>query len=343
MSDLLVDYGLFLAKAATVLAALWVLSALIGAAARRDRGREGIEVRHLNRKYRDMILTLQAHVLPRRLFKKGRRAERRSRRLRRRAEKEAPGRRRVFVLDFHGDIRASATTALREEITAVLGLATADDEVVVRLENSGGLVHDHGLAASQLARVRARGVPLTVAVDKVAASGGYMMACVADRILAAPFAVVGSVGVLAQVPNFHRLIERHGVDFEQIMAGEYKRTVTMFGENTDTERAKLQEQVEDVHALLKDFVAHYRPAIDIGQVATGEHWHARRAKELNLVDELTTSDDYLVAASETADLYEVTYRTRKPLTLRIAEAVRLTVERLVDAAWQGERTGRLGA
>jgi len=183
--------------------------------------------------------------------------------------------------------------------------------VLVRLENAGGLVAEHGLAASQLARIRARQIRLTVAVDKVAASGGYLMACVADRILAAPFAILGSIGVVAQLPNFHRVLERHGVDFELHTAGEHKRTLTLFGENTEAGREKLREQIEDTHRLFKDYIAEYRPALDLAKVATGEYWHGRQALNLGLVDAIQTSDDYLLAASAEADLLLLKYEARK--------------------------------
>ena len=218
---------------------------------------------------------------------------------------------RVFVLDFHGDIKASEVTALRECITAVLLVATDADRVLLRLENPGGMVAEHGLAASQLARLRERKIPLTVAVDKVAASGGYLMACVADRILAAPFAVLGSIGVVAQLPNFHRVLERHGVDFELHTAGDYKRTLTLFGENTDAGRDKLREQLEETHRLFKDYIAEYRPALDLPRVATGEYWHGRQALELGLVDAIQTSDDYLLEVRADADLLQLKYSARK--------------------------------
>ncbi len=186
-------------------------------------------------------------------------------------------RKRLYVLNFDGDIRASATDNLREEITAVLNQSTEGDEVLVKVESPGGLVHGYGLAASQLRRIRDAEVPLTIAVDKVAASGGYMMACVADRIIAAPFAVLGSIGVLAQVPNFHRLLKKHDIDFELFTAGEYKRTVTMFGENTEKGREKFTEDLEETHDLFKDFVSENRPQLDIARVATGEVWYGTRS------------------------------------------------------------------
>jgi serine protease SohB len=296
-----------------------VLIALVAGLSRRGRQPDRLQVTRLNDHYRSLKQTLEASILPRRHFKveeKARRQERKA--LRKRSAEEAEKSRRVFVINFRGDIRASAVAALREEVTALLTIARAEDEVVLRLENAGGLVHDHGLAASQLERIRSRGVPLTVAVDKIAASGGYMMACVADRILAAPFAVLGSIGVLMQLPNFHRILDAHGVDFELLKGGEYKRKLTVFGENSDVDRARMQQEIDDTHTLFKNFVGEHRPQLDMGAVATGEHWYGRQALELVLCDELRTSDDYLLAASQEAELYELVYTARKPLARKLA-------------------------
>ena len=234
------------------------------------------------------------------------------------ARRAGGGRSRIFVLDFHGDIRASAVRTLREEISALVSVAGPGDEVLLRLENPGGLVTDHGLAAAQLLRLRRRGIPLTVAVDKVAASGGYMMASVADRILAAPFAAVGSIGVIAALPNFSRLLDRNGIDYEQFTGGDHKRTVTLFGRTTDADRRKLTEEIEDTHALFKEFVAEYRPRVDLARAATGQAWYGTRAVDLGLVDELTTSDDYLLAARERADVFAVSFVPDRPLAAGLA-------------------------
>ena len=298
-------YLLFLAKSLTVVALIGALVVMIGLLTRRGRPQSRLKVKDIGARYDELALALRAEVLPKAAYKEALKAEKA-----RKKERQADGvaaRPRVFVLDFHGDLRASRVSGLREEVTAILSLATSDDEVVVRLENPGGTVNDQGLAASQLLRVRRRGVPLTVCVDTVAASGGYMMACVANRIVAAPFAVIGSIGVVTQVPNFYRLLDRVGVDVEQFTGGEFKRTVTMFGETTDADRAKLTEQIHETHDLFKDFVGEHRPQVDLGQVATGEYWLGTRALELNLVDELSTSDDYLLSARDRAELFEVEY------------------------------------
>ncbi len=326
MTEFLYDYGLFLAKTLTLVAALLALVVGIAliASRGRDLSREKLEIHKINDKYRQMSHTLNEKVLPEKVWKNRLKEEKKS--LKKREDEE---RKRLFVVDFDGDIKASAVTSLREEITAILTVARPEDEVVVRLESGGGMVHAYGLAASQLKRVREAGIPLTVAVDKIAASGGYMMACVADRILAAPFAVVGSIGVVAQIPNFHRWLQRHDIDFELLTAGEFKRTLTLFGENTDKAREKFKEDLEQIHALFKAFISEQRPQVPIDTVATGEHWPASRALELKLVDELTTSDDYLLARSREADLFEVKYTIRKPLGARLGEFAQNAVERLL--------------
>jgi serine protease SohB len=236
---------------------------------------------------------------------------------------------RVYVVNFHGDIRALAVDALREEITAILSIAAPNDEVVVRLESGGGMVHAYGLAASQLRRIKDKDLKLTVCVDKIAASGGYMMAAVADRIVAAPFAVLGSVGVLAQIPNFHRLLKKHDIDYELLTAGEYKRTLTMLGENTSKGREKFQQELEDTHVLFKEFVVEHRPQLSIDEIATGEVWYGKRALERGLVDELQTSDAYLVGRCDNAEVYEVKYSEKKPLQERIGITFQSAVDNLL--------------
>jgi len=324
MVDILLRYLLFLAETLTVAAIVWLLIAmLISISRRRGHVPESLEVRSLNEKFSSMNRVLRREILSRKEFKKSVREEKK------RSKGEGSARRRIFVLSFKGDIKATGVASLREEITAILTLATPEDEVLVRLENTGGMVHEHGLAASQLMRLRRKEIPLTICVDKVAASGGYLMACVANRILAAPFAVIGSIGVLAQLPNFHRLLERHGVEFEEARAGEFKRTLSMFGKNTDEERARLRRQLEEIHALFKDLVARHRPQVEMERVATGEYWYGAQALELRLVDEILTSDDYLLAAGASADLYDVGFIARKAVGERIVSVIEHAAERLL--------------
>lgn len=235
---------------------------------------------------------------------------------------------KIFVLDFKGDIQASAVDQLREEITLILATAkSGKDRVVLRLESPGGMVHGYGLAAAQLVRLRDAGFHLTIVVDKVAASGGYMMACIANEIVSAPFAILGSIGVVAQVPNFNRLLKEHNVDFELYTAGEYKRTVTMFGENTPEGKAKFEEELKQTHALFKHFVEKYRPQLNVEKVATGEHWYGQDALDPNLVDKLQTSDEYLLSLLPQHDVYVIT--TRKKPTL--GEKLGLQAAQLADS------------
>ena len=211
----------------------------------------------------------------------------------------------------------------------------------MRLDNQGGVVHEHGLAASQLVRLRDRKIPLTVVVDRVAASGGYLMACVADRILAAPFAILGSIGVIAQLPNFNRLLDSHGVDFEQVTAGKYKRNVTMFGKNTDEDRARLKEQLEEVHDLFKGIVGEYRPDLDMEAVGTGEHWYGKRALELGLADELKTSDELLMSLVGDRELYRLHFRVKQPLQKRLMAGADAALNSLDAARWRRGFESRL--
>lgn len=329
MAEFFLEYGLFLAKTVTLVVAFIAVVLVIVAVAskKQPQGKDSIEIKKLNQKYDDMAMAVNSSILPKNAVKKLTKEEKQKHKQKQKSPEEE--RRRIFVLNFHGDIRASAVASLREEITAILMVANEKDEVFVRLESGGGVVHAYGLAASQLMRVRERNIPLTVAVDKVAASGGYMMACVANKIIAAPFSIVGSIGVVAQIPNFHRLLKKHDIDFEQFTAGEFKRTVTMFGENTEEGRIKFRKEVEDIHLLFKDFITQHRPKVDIASVSTGEHWPGIRALENQLVDELKTSDDYLLDNSKDADLFEIKFSTKKSLW----EKLGLQMQQLYDK-WQ---------
>ncbi len=318
MGQILPEYLLFLGKTATV--AIAVLAVLIFIARLRNKRREDdhIEVSKLNDKYEDMGQALNAAVLSKAEYKKALKALKHKKKDVLKQEKSgAAPRKRIYILSFDGDIKASAVTNLREEITAILTIADSRDEVFLRLESSGGTVHGYGLATAQLQRLKDRGIHLTVAVDKVAASGGYMMACVADRLIAAPFAIIGSIGVIAQLPNFNRLLKKNNIEFEQVTAGEYKRTLTVFGENSEAGRTKLKEEIEDTHTLFKDLITTHRRQVDIERVATGEYWYGTRALELRLVDTLMTSDDFLLQASNDADLYRISHIEKRRLGGRL--------------------------
>lgn len=309
--EFIYEYGLFLVKFGTVVAVLAAIAFLVTMLKMRNRAAEDghLEVNHINQKFDHAKLLLESATLPKESFKKTEKAHKEK--LKKAEKSGAEGRKRIFVVNFKGDIRADEVASLREEITAILTTAANGDEVLVILESGGGTVHGYGLGASQLKRIRDKDITLTVAVDKVAASGGYMMACVANRIIAAPFAVIGSIGVLAQVPNFHKLLKKHDIDFEQISAGKYKRTLSLFGENTQADREKLRAELEETHDLFKQFVRENRAQVDVEKISTGEHWLGTKALELGLVDELQTSDDYLGAAVEAADIYEIRFARKR--------------------------------
>jgi serine protease SohB len=324
--DFLFEYSLFLAKAITmVVAIILVALVLVGLASRDKDPIHRLKIKRYNKRLLAYAETLHEKVLNKKslkAYKKNRKQELKKHQ----ADDEAQNRKRYFVVRFEGDVRASATNELREIVTAILTTANNNDEVVACIESTGGMVHSYGFAASQLQRIRDAGIPLTACIDKVAASGGYMMACVANRIIAAPFAVIGSIGVIVQLPNFHRFLKKHDIDFEQITAGEYKRTLTHFGENTKKDREKCHEDVENIHQLFKTFVTHHRPVVQIEKVATGEIWYGIDAKELNLVDALSTSDDYLSAAAKEYNVFDIDYYKKKQLSEKIGEAMRHSID-----------------
>lgn len=317
MSQASIELAIFAAKGFIIV--IIILLILIGFLALLARGKQKakghLAIKNLNKKYNELSETILAETLSKKEFKHFLKAQKSE-------EKKKVGEKvkHLYVLNFHGDIKASGVDSLREEITAILNVATPEDEVLLRLESAGGVVHGYGLAAAQLMRLRARQIPLVVSIDKLAASGGYMMAAVANKIIAAPFAIIGSIGVIVQLPNFNRLLKDKHIDFEQQTAGEFKRTITMFGENTEEGRQKLQHEIEDIHQLFKKLITDYRKDIDIAKVATGEHWLGEQAIGLKLIDEIKTSDDYMLEQSKNAKLFEVCYEMKKPLLARLTMA-----------------------
>ncbi len=317
--------GLFAGKALLIVVAIVTILIVFFSLISRQRALHHLDVENLNEKHKGLADLLKGQILDKKQIK----AEKKSQKKEEKVQKD-PKRARAYVIDFEGDIRASNVSCLREEITTVLRVARPGDEVIIRLESSGGLVHSYGLAAAQLERVRKQNLNLTVCVDKVAASGGYMMACVANKIIAAPFAILGSVGVLAQVPNFHRLLKKHDIDYQELTAGEYKRTISVLGEITPQGKEKFLEQISDTHALFKEFVAAHRPQVKLDEVATGEHWFGLRALNLKLADAIDTSDAYISQLEKDHDIYRVAYEAKKKLSEKIASAVHMAADQLID-------------
>lgn len=340
MVELLSEYGLFLAETVTVVVAVLII--IGGIASSSMRGRQdhsgNVKVTHLNETYEEMTDVLKEAVLTKEQLKEEEKARKKKEKEEKKAAKkskpeEEPAKKRIFVLDFDGDVQAEGVEALGTEITTVLTIATENDEIVLRLESPGGQVHAYGLAASQLSRIVDKKIPFTVCVDKVAASGGYMMACIADKIIAAPFSILGSVGVVAELPNFNKVMKKYDVDYDVYTAGAYKRTVTVLGENTAEGKAKFVEELESTHVLFKDMVAHNRPQLDIEKIATGEHWYGSQAQDLGLVDLLKTSEDYLFEASKEADIYEVSYHVKQSMADRLGLAAEKTATRSLTQLW----------
>ena len=313
--DALQSIGIFAAQTFLILFAILAVIITIAMLASKAGEKNEIQVELLHKKYKSFKNLLKSQTSTkseRKEHKKALKEERKNQ------DKESrTSEKKIFVVDFDGDIKASAVQNLREEITAILTSATPQDEVVARVESPGGMVHGYGLAASQLLRIREKGIPLTVCVDKVAASGGYLMSCTANKILCAPFAIVGSIGVVAQVPNVHRVLKKYDVDYKEYTAGEYKRTVSLLGEITSKGEEKFKEQLEDTHVLFKSFVSRFRPHMNIAEVATGEYWYGEQAITKGLVDEIRTSDDYLLSLSEKHQIIKVKFEHHESISEKL--------------------------
>jgi len=347
MSEFLSQYSLFLAEAVTIFILIVALIALKSSKKDTSKDEGDIKIRNLNKDFKKTKDRLQKKLLDEEVYDLMRKDEKKKKKLEKKSLKkelklkkkqsknsdsddlELPKGKnnRGFIINFNGDIRASEVGKLRKEITAVLSIATPDDEVVVNIESPGGAAHSYGLGASQLDRIRKKSIPLTVCVDKVAASGGYMMACVADRIISAPFAITGSIGVVTQIPNFNKALKKHDVDIEHHTAGKYKTTITTLGENTDEGRKKLKEDLEVIHTLFKDHITKYRPELDIENIATGEYWMGTIAKEKGLIDEILTSDEYITNLIEKEyDVYGVKYEPKKNMSDKLSGLFSCSVE-----------------
>ncbi|EGN76286.1 ClpP class periplasmic serine protease [Idiomarina sp. A28L] len=324
MLELLGEYGIFLLKVATiVIGIMLILGMIINSASRQKKHSGELKIENLSESLKKICEQMKLEMLSDKERKKAKKATKK-------AKAKEVFDKRVFVIDFKGSMDAHETESLRREVTAILAIADVDkDEVLLRLESPGGVVHGYGLAAAQLKRLRDKGLKLTISVDKVAASGGYMMACIGDRIVAAPFAVLGSIGVLAQIPNFHRLLKKNDIDFEQITAGEYKRTLTLFGKNTDKGREKFQDDIESIHGLFKDFVQEHRTGLNIDDVATGEVWYGQAALDKGLIDDIKTSDDLLLEAIDRAQVFKVTYKEKAKLSERFTQGAQSSIDRLI--------------
>lgn len=338
--EFLTQYGLFLAEIVTVVIAIIFVVAAVVAQGAKGKGHGvatgQINVTHINEQFDDYEHQLQQAICTDDAFKKLEKTKKKDRKKAAKEDKDTL-KPRIFLVDFDGDVKASAVEELRQEVSAILTVADKNDEIVVNIESPGGMVHTYGLAASQLQRIRDAELELTVCVDKVAASGGYLMACVANKILAAPFAIIGSIGVLAQIPNFNRVLKKYDVDYHIMTAGEHKAPITMFGEITDKGKAKLNEELEDTHVLFKDFIADHRPEVDIQHVATGEVWYGQRAIAHKLIDEVITSDSYLMQKRKSHEIYQVSYDEKKTLPEKLGLSVSHSINAVIEAVSNKEQ------
>ena len=319
-----IEVGIFAAK--TILVTVSILVVVGGIAIifmQTPRRRQGLKVEKLNDHFTDLAHSVDHILLHKKLFKKKLAESKKSKKKSKQTDAE---KHRIFVLDFIGDIKADAVDSLREEVSAILVSSQPQDEVLVRIESSGGVVHGYGLAAAQLERLRKAQIPVIAAVDKVAASGGYMMACVANKIIAGPFAIVGSIGVLAPVPNVHKLLKKFDVDYNEYTAGTYKRTVSVFGENTPEGVQKFKSQLEQTHVLFKKHIQQFRPQLNLEQVATGEYWYGHQGLELNLVDDLQTSDQWLLERRETHHLVKISFQRKQKWQDKLSEVLSAGVQ-----------------
>lgn len=329
--NFLFEYGLFFAKALTIVIAIAAVLVVIMSVASKPKpsGGGSLQLESLSEGFDDLSKMGKEALLTKEELKQFHKDEKKKKKHEKSSKKgnikkEKPN--NLFVVTFNGTSMAKEVETLRKEITAILCIAKRGDEVLVKVDSGGGVVHGYGLAASQLQRIKDKGLPLTISIDKIAASGGYMMACVADKVIAAPFAIVGSIGVIAQIPNFNKLLKKNDIDFEMHTAGQFKRTLTLFGENTEEGREKFQAELEDVHVMFKEFVAQNRTNIDIDAVATGEYWYGLKAKELNLVDDIQTSDDFLMNANASFKMFTLKYASKKTVAQKLGLAVSQGIE-----------------
>ncbi|AKC32069.1 protease SohB [Candidatus Pantoea carbekii] len=338
--DVISNYGLFLAKSITTIFTIAIILMLINNTLRKRQNVGQLRLTNLNEKYhqikKDIELAKMKPWMQKIYLKQNKKAEKQKIKTEKSDTKRSIEKKDnpiLYVIEFKGSIKANEISSLRKEISAILMTANIGDEVLLRLESRGGLINAYGLAASQLQRLRDSGLYLTVAVDKIAASGGYMMACVANRIVAAPFAIIGSIGVVAQIPNFNRLLKRKDIDVELHTAGQYKRTLTLFGENTDTDREKFCENLNETHQLFKTFVHQMRPSLDLEKVATGEHWYGRQALNLGLIDDVSTSDSLLIEKMNNFTVLRVNYVQKHKMINCVMNTVSQIVEQSILKIW----------
>lgn len=331
MLEFLHDVGMFFSQAVIIVLAIIAIILTITAVALKNKNSKNITIELINDNLEEQAYQIRTSLLKDEELKNEKKRFKKSLKDSKKTELKPY----AYVLNFlEGDVKASGVEQFREEITNLLLVAKKEEEVIINVESPGGIVHGYGLAAAQIIRLRDFGLKVTICIDKIAASGGYMMACTGHQIISAPFAIIGSVGVVAQVPNFHRLLKKNDVDFKEYTAGDFKRTVSLFGEVTEKGEKKFTEQLEATHVLFKNFVAKYRPQLDVEKIATGEYWFGEDAIKLKLVDHLGTSDDYILNKIKTHTVVKLTIEKKPSFSEKIsdmfAQAVSLTLEKSIQ-------------
>ncbi len=321
----LLNLAMFFGQTVLIVAGIAAILLLIAMLIAKSQMKSDLQIKDLNEDFEHLQEGMRSFTMTKDEHKKFLKAKKKDSK-----KKDLEKKNRLFVLDFNGDVKASQVEELREEVTAVLSVAEPQDEVLLRLESPGGVVHGYGLAAAQLLRIRQKQIHLTICVDQVAASGGYMMACTANRILAAPFGILGSIGVVASVPNFNRILKKHDVDYKEYTAGDYKRTVSVLGEITEKGEKKFLEQLEETHVLFKDFVSEFRPKLELAKVATGEYWFGKQALKLSLIDDIKTSDEFILEKMSTHHVLEVSFEKKKGLSDKVSKLVGQISTAVVD-------------
>lgn len=333
--ELLSEYGLFLLQTLTVVFAVLFVLAVSTKLSGSDDAKGSIRVTDLSKKYaqqKDYVATEIKTALP---GQKQSLLERIKHKFKNKGNPEAvdaaADKKLAVILEFKGDMKASQLSALREEVSAVLAMDRIPDCVLIKLTSPGGLVHTYGLASSQLSRFKDAGIELVACVDTVAASGGYMMAVCADRIISAPFAILGSIGVVAQIPNINRFLKNRDIDVELHTAGTNKRTLTVLGENTPEGRKKFKEDLTQTHDLFKAWIAVRRPDLDLNSFADGSIFYGTDALEKGLCDQIATSDDILMQMNQDHHLIALKWHQKKSLVARIGRDASAAISDEIDA------------
>lgn len=281
---------------ALLLLAVMIAFALLGLLSRKNaqaRGNKQAAAHNLTKVHPDLVYNLRAALANQPARNKLSRARPASGKV-------------TAVLRFEGDTMATGRQDFARMVDEVLHNKERIQRVIVVVNSPGGGVSVYGQMFAGMERMRNAGVDVTACVDTYAASGGYLMSVPAQRIIAAPFAMVGSIGVVSEFMNFNKLLRRLGVEPMTITAGELKRTVTPLSEVTEENKAAYKAQLEAIHRQFIAVVKKYRE-VDADRVCTGNHWTAAESVELklNLVDGLATSQEYLFEANQTEDLVTI--------------------------------------